>query len=35
MNKREPQNDGEAGEGWGGNAHNFPFIQITEAGDCS
>lgn len=34
MNKQRPQNDGEAGEKWG-NAHNFPFIQITESGSAS
>ncbi|WP_229112156.1 hypothetical protein [Halapricum desulfuricans] len=29
MNKMKPQNDGEAGEKWG-NAHNFPFIHVTQ-----
>lgn len=33
MNKMKPQNDGEAGEKWG-NAHNFPFIHVTEKGEC-
>jgi hypothetical protein len=32
MNKQKPHNDGEAGEDWGGNAHNFPFIQVTHSG---
>ncbi len=34
MNKETPRNDGEAGEKWG-SAYNFPFIQVTEKGECN
>ena len=36
MNKGKPQNDGEAGAQFTGNAKNFPHIVITEKGeDCT
>ncbi|WP_229112154.1 hypothetical protein [Halapricum desulfuricans] len=34
VNKEKPQNDGEAGESIWGWAQKYPFIQITEMGEC-
>lgn len=34
VNKGKPQNDGEAGEGKTGWAYKYPYIQVTEAGEC-
>jgi hypothetical protein len=34
VNKEKPQNDGEAGENIWGWANKYPFVQITEMGEC-